>query len=79
MSEQLQPHEFIEQLKLLPDFTVIEVLQPDIYSLIVMYKDNSTLCSRATYRKPECAKYINKRLTYIADLQEVLRKRNIKI
>jgi len=75
--EVLKPHEFIESLKLNPDFTVIEALKPDMYQLIVMYKDNTTLCSRGTFRRPECVQYINKRLTYIADLQEEMKKRNI--
>ena len=73
------PHvELLEKLKAHQDFTVVEKLDPMMYSLIVFYK-NDTLCSRGTFRRANCYKYKDKRKAYIADLEQELIKLNITV
>jgi len=80
MSECLQPHEFLEKLKVNPDYTVLEILDTGIYSLMVVHKDiDGILYSRGTFRRSNCRKYINKRETYIAGLKEVIIQRNLSV
>lgn len=78
MNEKFVTNEFVEKLKKNPDYTVIEKFEPDYYGLIVMYKDGSTLCSRGTFRRPGCKKYIGKRLKYLIDLSDVMNNRNLQ-
>jgi len=55
------------------EFEVTELFSAGIYSLIVMYRGN-IIFQRATFRRVGCRKYRNKRLKYIAGLEDELKK-----